>query len=110
MSPYLVQVSYTAEAWKALVKSPEDRAKAIRPAIEKLGGSLEGAWFAFGDYDLVLLLRMPDNVKVEIRRPKSRPRIGLLRHCAADGRARTLRISPFGFPQGGLAAVDEKGY
>jgi len=62
MSPYLVQVSYTPEAWKALLKSPEDRTKAIRPAIEKLGGSLEGGWFAFGDYDLVLLLQMPDNV------------------------------------------------
>src|SRR5260370_17744576 len=48
--------------WKGVVKGPGERKKAIRPAIEKLGGSLEGGWFGFGDYDLVLLLQMPDNV------------------------------------------------
>ena len=34
----------------------------MRPAIEKLGGKVEGAWFAFGESDLILLLDMPDNI------------------------------------------------
>ncbi|MBI3853052.1 MAG: GYD domain-containing protein [Verrucomicrobia bacterium] len=62
MAYYLVQATYTSEAWKNLVKHPQDRTKAIRPVIEKLGGSLESMWFAFGDYDLVLIMQMPDNV------------------------------------------------
>ena len=62
MAYYLVQATYTSEAWKTLVKDPQDRTKAIRPVVEKLGGSLEGVWFAFGDHDLVLIIQMPDNV------------------------------------------------
>ena len=61
MAHYLMQVSYTSDAWKTLLKKPEDRTKAIRPIIEKLGGTLESAWFCFGDYDLVLLIQMPNN-------------------------------------------------
>jgi len=34
----------------------------VRPAIEKLGGKVEGAWFAFGESDLILVLDMPDNI------------------------------------------------
>jgi len=45
-----------------LVKNPEDRIEAVRPAIEKLGGKITSAWFAFGDYDIVVILEMPDNV------------------------------------------------
>jgi hypothetical protein len=30
--------------------------------VEKLGGKLETKWFCFGDYDLVAVLDMPDNV------------------------------------------------
>jgi uncharacterized protein with GYD domain len=62
MAHYMVQVTYTSEAWGRLIKRPEDRTKAIRPVIERLGGSLDGAWFAFGDHDLVLIIQMPDNV------------------------------------------------
>ena len=45
-----------------MLKKPEDRTKAIRPVIEKLGGSLVGAWFAFGEHDLVVIVEFPDNV------------------------------------------------
>src|SRR5690348_3406482 len=62
MAHYLIEAGYTPEAWKLLLKKPEDRARAIQPVIEKLGGSLQGAWFAFGDHDLILILEMPDNV------------------------------------------------
>lgn len=62
MAYFLLQGAYTAEAWAALVKNPVDRFEAVRPAVEELGGSVEGAFFAFGDYDVVLIMRMPDNV------------------------------------------------
>jgi len=63
MMPYfLEQVAYTSEGWGALVKNPQNRIEAVRPAIEKLGGKIESAWFAFGEYDVVLILQMPDNV------------------------------------------------
>src|SRR5215468_3986508 len=62
MAHYMFQGSYTSEGWKTLVKNPVNRFEAVRPVIEKLGGSIEGAWFAFGDYDFVLVAKMPDDV------------------------------------------------
>lgn len=62
MPYFLEQVAYTSEGWGALVKNPQNRIEVVRPAIEKLGGKIESAWFAFGEYDIVLILQMPDNV------------------------------------------------
>ena len=62
MPHYLQQVAYSQEGWAALVADPQNRIEAVRPAIEKLGGSIESAWFSFGDYDIVVIAELPDNV------------------------------------------------
>jgi uncharacterized protein with GYD domain len=62
MSYFLMQVAYTPDGWQTLVKNPTNRVEAVRPAIEKLGGKIENAWYSFGDYDVTLVLQMPDNV------------------------------------------------
>ena len=64
MPLYLQQIAYTTEGWKALVNNPQNRFEAVRPAFERLGGKIVNAWFAFGDYDVVLVCEMPDNVSV----------------------------------------------
>ena len=62
MPSYLLQVSYSAEAWAAMIKKPQDRIEAVRESIAKLGGSITGGWLSFGDYDIVAITDMPDNV------------------------------------------------
>ena len=62
MATYLSQVAYTQEAWKTLIENPQNRLEAVRPAIEKLGGKLIQGWFSFGDYDIISIIEMPDNV------------------------------------------------
>jgi uncharacterized protein with GYD domain len=62
MPRYLQQISYTQEAWQALIKNPQNRIDAVRPAVEKLGGKIETAYFAFGDYDVIVIAELPDNV------------------------------------------------
>ena len=62
MPHYLCQLSYTPEGWAALLRKPVNRVEAVRPAVEKPGGKVEGAWFAFGESDLIVLLDMPDNI------------------------------------------------
>ena len=62
MPSYLLQLSYTAEAWAAMIETPQDRVKAVSKVVEKLGGKIEGFWGSFGDYDLVGVVKMPDNV------------------------------------------------
>ncbi len=62
MPHFLCQVSYTTEAWEKLLKSPQNRFDAVRPAVEKLGGKVENGWFSFGDFDAVVIIQMPDNI------------------------------------------------
>jgi uncharacterized protein with GYD domain len=56
------QVSYTREAWKRLMADPQDRLDVVRAPIEKLGGKLHTAYFAFGPFDILAITEMPDNV------------------------------------------------
>jgi uncharacterized protein with GYD domain len=59
---YLVQASYSAQATAAMIKTPQDRAAAVRPMIERMGGKLHGLWLAFGEFDVVAIVEAPDNV------------------------------------------------
>jgi uncharacterized protein with GYD domain len=62
MPHFLLQGSYTQEAWARLVSNPQDRTDAVRAPIEKLGGRVHTSFFAFGPSDIVSILEMPDNV------------------------------------------------
>ncbi len=64
MAYYLIQAAYGPDAWEALLKNPHDRAEAIRPGVEGVGGRIHGLWYAFGEYDLVGIFEMPDNVDI----------------------------------------------
>lgn len=62
MAYYLVQATHTPEVWATLVKNPQNRMEVVRSLAEQLGGKVEGAWLAFGEYDIIAILEMPDNV------------------------------------------------
>jgi uncharacterized protein with GYD domain len=62
MANYLFQVTYTADAWAALLKHPQDRAAAVSKAIQELGGKVVNFWMAFGEHDVVGVIEMPDNI------------------------------------------------
>jgi len=62
MPHYLHQVAYSKEGWSAIISEPQNRIEAVRTTIEKLGGKLVNGWFAFGEYDVVAITEMPDNV------------------------------------------------
>jgi len=61
MPQFLVQVSYTPAAWASLIKKPQDRVQVVGASVEKLGGKVEQAWMTFGDYDVMVVVTMPDN-------------------------------------------------
>jgi uncharacterized protein with GYD domain len=62
MPLFLTQVSYTEQAWQSLVSNPQNRVEALRPVFENLGGRIINSWFAFGDYDVILVSELPNNV------------------------------------------------
>jgi uncharacterized protein with GYD domain len=62
MATYMTQFSYTAEAWAALAKNPEDRGDAVAALMEKLGGRMLNVYYCFGEYDGVIIYEAPDDV------------------------------------------------
>jgi uncharacterized protein with GYD domain len=62
MASYLVQVSYTPEAWSAMIKNPQDRSKAVAGAVRKLGGKVGAFYMCFGEHDIVGVIDMPDHI------------------------------------------------
>ena len=64
MPYYLIQAAYGSDAWAGLIQNPHDRAEAIRPGVEGVGGRIIGLWYSFGEYDLVGIFEMPSNVDI----------------------------------------------
>jgi uncharacterized protein with GYD domain len=61
MAFYLVQVAYKDTAAKTLIAKPQSREDVIKKACASLGGKLHSFFFAFGDYDVVIIAELPDN-------------------------------------------------
>ncbi len=62
MAHYMTQLRYSAAAVKGMVDKPQDRFAAGKAATEAAGGKLLHLWFAFGEYDAVVISEFPDNV------------------------------------------------
>ncbi len=60
MSLYMTQFAYTTEAWKALVKKPQDRAAVFAEQAEKLGGRMVSLYYCMGEYDGMVIFEAPD--------------------------------------------------
>ncbi len=64
MPYFMSQVSYTAESWKAQVANPQDRSRVISDMLEASGARMVSFYYAFGEWDVVLISEAPDNVTV----------------------------------------------
>ena len=63
MPKYMVQATLTGEGMKGVEKdTAAGRKKIVTKAIEGLGGKVEAFYFALGDYDVALIVDMPDIV------------------------------------------------
>jgi uncharacterized protein with GYD domain len=99
MPHFLTQAAYTDQAWQALVANPQNRLDAIRPVIEKLGGRVVNAYFAFGDYDFVLITELPDNVSAA----------ALAIAASAGGACKSVKTTPLMEATEGLEAIRKAG-
>jgi len=99
MASYLVQVGYTPEAWSAVMKNPQDRSEAVRPAIEKLGGKIERFWMSFGEYDIIGVVEMPNNVSAA----------AFAIAISAGGACRNVKTTPLLTIEEGVEAMKQAG-
>jgi uncharacterized protein with GYD domain len=50
MALYALQTAYAPVGWAALLKDPQNRMEAVKPVVQRLGGSVVDGWLTFGDY------------------------------------------------------------
>ena len=60
MSTYLALFTYEKEAWRDMVRRPEDREAAVRAVIGSAGGSLLAFYWMLGDHDGLAIYEAPD--------------------------------------------------
>lgn len=59
MAQFLFQVAYTSDSWATQVREQGNVLERIQPLLDGCRGSVTGCFYAFGDYDLVLLADFP---------------------------------------------------
>ena len=95
MAYYMLQVGYTSEAWGSQVRNPQNIVDRVRPVVERLGGSLESTYYAFGEYDLVQIVQFPDNVSAA----------ALSLAASAGGATKALKTTPLMSVEEGIEAM-----
>ena len=61
MARFLIQASYNTGGISDLIRNPQDRAAAIRPVVESLGGKLISFDYSFGEYDVAVIFEAVDD-------------------------------------------------
>ncbi len=95
MAHYSLQAAYTPLGWAALLKEPQHRLEAITPVVERLGGTVVNGWFMFGEYDLLVICELPDDVSAA----------ALSMAISAGGAVKAVRIVPLMTFEDGLEAM-----
>ena len=99
MSYYLVQASYTGEAWGAQIKNPQNRIEQLRPVVEGLGGSLDAGYYSFGEYDIIAIIQFPDNASAA----------AFSLAASAGGAVKALKTTPLMTTEEAMSAMRKAG-
>ena len=99
MPHYLLQLSYTSEAWAGLTANPRNRIKDVEPVIKKAGMKLIYSALSFGEYDIVAVVDAPNNVAVA----------GLAIDFAAGGSLKDVKTTPLISWEDGVKAMRTAG-
>jgi uncharacterized protein with GYD domain len=62
MPRYLLQATYTSAAIATFVANPQDRTAGAIAIATKMGGKMESLYFSLGDYDIIAVMELPDDI------------------------------------------------
>jgi uncharacterized protein with GYD domain len=62
MPIYMLQASYTSESWATQISHPQNREDELRLRCAVHGVQVLYFYYAFGEYDVVVIVEAPDNV------------------------------------------------
>ena len=97
MARYLVQANYTQQGVAGLVSSPEDRSGVLDSLAEGAGGKVISFDYCFGEFDVVLILELPDDTAMA----------SLSMAFGASGAVANLRTTVLIPPADGFAAAQK---
>ena len=97
MALYALQTAYAPVGWAALLKDPQNRMEAVKPVVQRLGGSVVDGWLTFGDYDVLVICQLPDNVSAT----------ALSMAISADGAVKSVKTTPLVTFDEGLEALNK---
>ena len=60
MTRYLIQETVSSQGAAAMIENPHDRADAVRPIFESVGGKLEHYYVAYTENTVYILAEIPD--------------------------------------------------
>lgn len=60
MGLYMLQASYTSQAWAAMASHPEPRQQVFRSLCEQAGAKFIGSYYCLGDCDVIAFYDAPD--------------------------------------------------
>jgi uncharacterized protein with GYD domain len=95
MALYALQTAYAPVGWAALLKDPQNRMEAVKPVVQRLGGSVVDGWLTFGDYDVLVICQLPDNVSAT----------ALSMAISAGGAVKSVKTTPLMTFDEGLEAL-----
>ncbi len=95
MPHYMFQVAFNEGGLQALVQNPQDRVALVTPAVEKAGGRVEVAYFTFGEYDVMLVAELPDNIAA----------VGLAMAFGSGGSVKNIKTTPMLTPAESVQAM-----
>ena len=99
MPLYMTQASYTSETWASQLQNPQNRAEQLQAVLETNGGRLLGFYYAFGEYDAVVIYEAPDNVNTS----------SVVLAAVASGSFKALKTTVLMSPEEGLEAMRRAG-
>ena len=95
MALYALQTAYAPIGWAALLKDPQNRMEAVKPVVQRLGGSVVDGWLTFGDYDVLVICQLPNNVSAT----------ALSMAISAGGAVKSVKTTPLVTFDEGLEAL-----
>jgi uncharacterized protein with GYD domain len=84
MGLYMLQFTYTADAWAAMTSEPADRSQGIDRLCQAHGGRLVDLYYSFSDVDGVVLIDVPDHTAAS----------GVALTALAQGHIKTYKMIP----------------
>jgi uncharacterized protein with GYD domain len=99
MAWFMLQATYTPEAWAAQVHNPANRFEQLKQMVEPIGGTLHHMWYCFGEYDVVLIAETQGNTEAAATAIAA----------AAGGAVKSLRTTPLMTVEEGIEAMTKAG-